>query len=74
LKLFIDGRRVSLVVDREESLLVLVALLTVLAIGGLFLAADFDGAVAAIGYAGFGVGLAAIALNLKRYFDRRDGR
>ena len=73
MKAFIDGRRVALVVDREDSLLVLVALLAVLAIGGLFLAANFGGAVAAVGYAGFGVGLATIAINLKHYFDRHDG-
>jgi hypothetical protein len=66
-------------VERPESLLLLIALLVAIGIGGLFLAADARGAAETAGYALFIVCLLVIAWNLKHYYDctgspRRNGR
>lgn len=62
------------VVMRLDSLLLLIALLTAVGIGGLFLAADTRGATQPAGYALFVVCLAFIARNLKYHYDRTDAR
>ena len=74
-----EGWRLDVVVDRPESLLLLIAALTAIGIGGLFLAADTRGAPETIGYALFVVCTIFIAWNLKHYYDRtgsprRNGR
>jgi len=74
-----DRWPVGILVDRPESLLLLIALLLAIGIGGLFLAADARGAAETSGYALFVVCLLIIAWNLKHYYDRtgssrRDGR
>lgn len=75
-KRFVDGsaedRPLDILVDRPESLLLLIALLIAIGIGGLFLAADAHGAAASAGYALFVVCLVLIAWNLKHYYDRTD--
>ncbi|MDE2166912.1 MAG: hypothetical protein KGJ66_11325 [Alphaproteobacteria bacterium] len=65
-----EGWPLTVLVDRPESLLLLIAVLTAIGIGGLFLAADTRGAPEAIGYALFIVCLLVIAWNLKHYYDR----
>jgi len=64
----------KILVERPESLVLLVALLTAIGIGGLFLAADAHGAAKTAGYALFVVCLLVIAWNLKHYYDRTDSR
>jgi hypothetical protein len=64
-----------LLVDDEEALVVLLALLSALALGGLVFAAR----AASVAVSGAGYGLCVVAIvfifaNLKHYFDRRDGR
>ena len=61
-------------VQRPESLLLLVALLVSIGIGGLFLAADAHGAAESAGYALFVVCLLFIAWNLKHHYDQMDSR
>lgn len=63
----------SLTVDDEVSLLVLIVVLSVMAIGGLILSADGGSAIAS--GAGYGLALFSIIFifaNLKHYFDVRD--
>lgn len=63
-----------LLVDDEASLIVLIALFVVLALGGLVLAARSPSVAASgAGYGLFGFGLVFVFANLKHYFDRRDG-
>ena len=62
----------DILVDRPESLLLLVALLVAIGIGGLFLAAHGRGTAVSAGYALFVVCLLLIAWNLKHYYDRTD--
>jgi hypothetical protein len=65
---------VSLLVDEAESLVVLMALLLAMAVGGLILAAR-GGSPAASG-AGYGLCIFGIVFgfaNLKHYFDRLEG-
>lgn len=64
----------SILVDRLESLLLLIALLSALGVGGLFLAADARGAMEPVGYALFVVCLIFIGWNLKHHYDRIDSR
>ncbi|MDE2229626.1 MAG: hypothetical protein KGL11_11375 [Alphaproteobacteria bacterium] len=64
----------KILAERPESLVLLVALLTAIGIGGLFLAADAHGAAKTAGYALFVVCLLVIAANLKHYYDERDSR
>ena len=61
-------------IERPESLLLLVALLAAIGIGGLFLAADAHGAAESAGYALFVVCLLFIAWNLKHHYDQIDSR
>ncbi|HVA12452.1 MAG TPA: hypothetical protein VNF99_04315 [Stellaceae bacterium] len=66
---------VSLLVDDADSLVILVALMTALALGGLVVAAH----AASVAVAGAGYGLCVFAVififaDLKHYFDRRDRR
>lgn len=61
-----------LTVERDEALLVLLPLLTLLAIIGLLLAARWSGLLHIVGYALFGASLLMIAANLKHYFDARE--
>ena len=68
----LEGWPQKIVVDRPESLVLLIAALTAIGIGGLFLAADARGAAVTIGYALFAVCLLFIGLNLKHYYDRTD--
>jgi hypothetical protein len=75
LKRALDGDRVpaSVLVDDATALVVVIALLAVLAVGGLLLAARSDEAVPeAVGYALFGFALVFIFANLKHYFDARE--
>lgn len=74
-----EGARLDILVDRPESLFLLIAVLTAIGIGGLFLAAGTQGVPQTIGYALFVVCLLFIAWNLKHYYDRtgsarRNGR
>lgn len=64
----------SIFVERPESLLLLIALLSALGIGGLFLAANARGAAELAGYALFIVCLIFIGWNLKHHYDRIDSR
>lgn len=60
-------------IEEATSLGILVAVLAVLAVGGLVLAASSDSAAAnGAGYGLFVFGLAFIFANLKHYFDRRE--
>jgi len=68
------GLPLDILVDRPESLLLLVALLSALAVGGLFLAAETRGAAESAGYALFVVCLIVIASNLKHYYDQNTPR
>jgi|SRR5579872_5439011 len=68
------GLPLDILVDRPESLLLLVALLSALAVGGLFLAAETRGAAESAGYALFVVCLIVIAWNLKHYYDHNTPR
>ncbi|MBU6507458.1 MAG: hypothetical protein KGQ82_08160 [Alphaproteobacteria bacterium] len=68
------GWSFDLLVEQPESLLVLIALLAAIGIGGLFLAADTRGAAELAGYALFVVCLVLVAWNLKHYYDRTDCR
>jgi hypothetical protein len=77
LRLALGGKAIELsarvLVNEEGSLLVLIALLGVTAVGGLLLAAL--GASPATSGAGYGLCLFAIVFafaNLKHYFDRRE--
>jgi hypothetical protein len=76
LKRQFDGRRVGLLlpllVENTDSLVVVIALLVALALGGLVLAATVGGSLYTIGLALFIVATALIFGELKRYFDRRD--
>lgn len=79
LKLHWDGGSAALtqlvLVDETDALLLLIALLAALAIGGLFLAARWStGVLYDSGWALFGFSLALLFWNLKHYFDRRDSR
>jgi len=71
-----DGREVGFLlavsVASSDALLVAVALLTVLGLAGVILAATVGGAVYDIGIALFGICLALIFIEIKRYFDRLD--
>jgi|SRR5690348_12216646 len=70
----VRGWPFSILVERPESLLLLIALLSALGVGGLFLAADARGAAAPAGYALFIVCLIFIGWNLKHHYDRIDSR
>lgn len=60
-------------VDDDTSLVVLLALLIVMAVGGLILAARAPSpAASGAGYGLFIFGLVFICANLKHYFDRRE--
>ena len=76
LKLQFDGSEVGfllpMVIERLDSLLVAIAVLTVLGLGGFILAAAVGGALYGIGLALFVVSALIIFLEIKRYFDRRD--
>jgi hypothetical protein len=77
LKLYWDGGSTApwrlVLVEGSDALLVLSALLTALAIGGLQLAARWpDGVVHDAGWALSGFSLALLFWNLKHYFDRRE--
>jgi len=79
LKLYWDGGSKRLpelvLVEDTDALLLLIALLAALAIGGLLLAARWsDGALHDSGFALFGSSLAILFWNLKHYFDRREIR
>lgn len=65
-----EGLPFDVLVDRPESLLLLIAVLTAIGIGGLFLAANTRGTPETIGYALFVVCVLFIAWNLKHYYDR----
>jgi hypothetical protein len=67
-----SGLPVPVLVERTDALLVLIAALAALALGGLFLAAYGTGDTPAVGYGLFGANLAMIFLELRHYFDRRD--
>jgi hypothetical protein len=69
-----EGWLFDILVDRPESLLLLVAALTAIGIGGLFLAADVRGTAEIIGYALFVVSVLVTGWNLKHYYDRTDSR
>ena len=61
------------VVDDEVSLLVLIALLLIMALGGLILAADGTSVAAnGVGYGLALFGVVFIFANLKHYFDARE--
>ncbi|MGH7000847.1 MAG: hypothetical protein ACREEA_05015 [Stellaceae bacterium] len=62
----------DILVERPESLLLLIALLSAIGVGGLFLAAGARGAAESAGYALFVVCLVFIGWNLKRHYDRID--
>lgn len=64
----------DILVERPESLLLLIALLSAAGVGGLFLAADGRGAAEPAGYALFAVCLIFIGWNLKHHYDRVDSR
>lgn len=68
------GRPFDILVERPESLVLLIALLSALGVGGLFLAADAHGAAEPAGYALFIVCLIFIGWNLKHHYDRTDSR
>jgi hypothetical protein len=77
LRVVLDGRTLDLsghlLVDDQDSLAILIALLGVMAVGGLVLAAR--GASPATSGAGYGLCLFALVFafaNLKHYFDRRE--
>jgi hypothetical protein len=77
LKRALDGDRApaSVLVDDATALVVVIALLTALAVGGLLLAARSGEVVPeAVGYALFGFSLVFIFANLKHYFHRRERR
>lgn len=60
-------------IEDETSLGILIAVLAILAVGGLVLAATVDSAAAnGAGYGLFAFGLVFIFANLKHYFDRRE--
>ena len=64
----------DILVDRSESLLLLIAVLSAAAVGGLFLAAKARGAAESAGYALFVVCLIVIGWNLKHYYDQAKPR
>jgi len=64
----------DILVERSESLLLLIALLSAIGVGGLFLAANARGAAESAGYALFVVCLVFIGWNLKHHYDRIDSR
>ena len=64
----------DILVDRPESLLLLTAVLSAIAVGGLFLAAKARGAAESAGYALFVVCLIVIGWNLKHYYDQAKPR
>jgi len=68
------GLPFDIFVERPESLLLLIALLTAVGVGGLFLAADARGAAESVGYALFVVCLVFIGWNLKHHYDQLDSR
>jgi hypothetical protein len=68
------GLPFDIFVERPESLLLLIALLTAIGVGGLFLAADARGAAESAGYALFVVCLVFIGWNLKHHYDQLDSR
>ncbi|MGB8183141.1 MAG: hypothetical protein WCF13_12300 [Stellaceae bacterium] len=68
----IHGLLIDIRIERPESLLLLLALLAAIGIGGLFLAADAHGAAKSAGYTLFVVCLLFIAWNLKHYYDQID--
>ncbi|HEV8015564.1 MAG TPA: hypothetical protein VGP48_08510 [Stellaceae bacterium] len=77
LRIALEGQTLDLsgrlLVDDQDSLVILIALLGAMAVGGLILAARGDSP--ATGGTGYGLCLFAIALifaNLKHYFDRRE--
>lgn len=61
-------------VERPESLALLIALLSAIGVGGLFLAADAHGAAGSAGYTLFVACLIVIGWNLKHHYDRMDSR
>ncbi len=61
-------------VERLDSLLLLIALLTAIGIGGLFLAAYTRGPTEIAGYALFAVCVLMVAGNVKHYYDRTASR
>jgi hypothetical protein len=79
LQISMRGRPITLssyvLVDDEVSLLVLIAILIALALGGLILAAGSESATArGVGYGLAFFGVVLIFLNLKHYFDVREPR
>ncbi|HEV2263475.1 MAG TPA: hypothetical protein VGR79_02970 [Stellaceae bacterium] len=70
----VRGWPFDILVERPDSLLLLIALLSAIGVGGLFLAADARGAVESAGYALFVVCLVFIGWNLKHHYDRIDSR
>lgn len=64
----------DILVDWPESLVLLIAVLSAIAVGGLFLAAETRGAAESAGYALFVVCLIVIGWNLKHYYDRTNPR
>jgi len=71
---FAQSIDVVILVEQTDSLLVLIALLVALGIGGLFLCAYAEGAASNAGFALFVVSLIFIFWNLKHYFDMRERR
>lgn len=68
------GLPLDILVDRPESLLLLIAVLSAIAVGGLFLAAEARGAAESAGYALFVVCLIVVGWNLKHYYDQTNPR
>src|SRR5690348_9363041 len=68
------GWPLDILVERPESLVLLIALLSAIGVGGLFLAAYTHGSVQPAGYALFVVCLIFIGWNLKHYYDRINSR
>lgn len=68
-----SGKADRFLVEDETSLVVLVALLVALALGGLVLAArSAEVAASGAGYGLFFFAIVLICVNLKHYFDRRE--
>lgn len=71
---FAQNLDVVILIEQTDSLLVLIALLVALGIGGLFLCVHAEGAASNAGFALFVVSLIFIFWNLKHYFDVRERR
>jgi hypothetical protein len=68
-----DGLLLPVTVASEDALFLLIAVMTVLGLAGLLVAAEAEGAFHAAGIALFCVAALLIFLNIKAYFDRREG-